>query len=78
MHPLGQDLSGLSLEELHKKYGELLKRVTMAYQWGKPDIVNQLNMLIQDYKEEIDLRNRKQMEEMQKNSKNFKNIIDIK
>jgi hypothetical protein len=33
---------------------------------------------MQDYQEEIQNRNRKTLEEMEKNSKNFKNVIDIK
>ena len=75
MHPLTPDLSKLSLEELNKKYGDLLGRITQAYRWGNPDMVNQLQMIMEDYRMELDNRNRKQLEEMEKNSKNFKNII---
>ena len=43
---------------------------------------NQIQMLMQDYQEEIDRRNQKAMDDMQKamekNSKNFTKIIDIK
>jgi hypothetical protein len=76
-HPLTPDLSKLTLDELNKKYGDLLKRTTYAYSIGNPDMVQQLQMLMEDYRNEIDIRNRKQLEEMEKNSKNFKNIIDI-
>jgi len=76
-HPLSPDLTKLTAEELTSKYGELLKRVTVSYRMGNADMVHQLQLLLQDYQAEMDLRNRKALEEMEKNSKNFKNIIDI-
>jgi hypothetical protein len=78
MHPLTPDLSNLSLDELNKKYGDLLSRMSQAYRWGNSDMIYQLQMIMEDYRNEIDLRNRRQLEEMEKKSKNFKNIIDIK
>lgn len=76
-HPLTPDLSKLTIEELNQKYGDLLNRITTAYRFGRPEMVQQLQMLMEDYKMELDERNRRQLEEMQKNSKQFKNIIDI-
>lgn len=76
-HPLTPDLSKLTIEELNQKYGDLLNRITGAYRLGRPEVVQQLQMLMDDYKMELDNRNLKQLEEMQKNSKQFKNIIDI-
>lgn len=77
MHPLTPNLSTLTAEELHQKNGELMKRWQFAYRIGNPDMIQQLQMLMQDYQAEIEVRNAKALEEMQKNSKNFKNIIDI-
>jgi hypothetical protein len=77
MHPLSPDLTKLTLDELNNKYGDLLKRITYAYQIGQPDMVQQLQMLLQDYQSEIQVRNQKALADMEKNSKNFKNIIDI-
>ena len=77
MHPLSPDLTKLTLDELNNKYGDLLKRITYAYQIGQADMVQQLQMLMQDYQAEIQVRNQKALAEMEKNSKNFKNIIDI-
>ena len=77
MHPLGPDLTGLTDEELHKKFGELQKRFNQAYRFGPQGIIPQLQMLMQDYQAEISLRNQKQMEELNKNSKGPKGIIDI-
>jgi hypothetical protein len=77
MHPLTPDLSKLTTEELNNKYGELLKRTTFAYRIGNADMVYQLQMLMGDYQNEIQLRNAKALEDMEKQSKQFKNIIDI-
>ena len=76
-HPLAPDLTKLTIDELNAKYGDLLKRVTYAYRIGNPDMVQQLQMLLEDYRLELDNRNAKALAEMEKNSKNFKNIIDI-
>ena len=78
MHPLGSDLTGLTDDELHKKYGELQKRYGQAYRFGPQGIIPQLQMLMQDYQYEINIRNQKQMDELSKNtSKGPKGIIDI-
>lgn len=77
MHPLTPDLSKLTAEELQTKYGDLQKRYGVAFRMGRPDQIYQLQMLIQDYYAEIQRRNAKALEELEKNSKNFKNIIDI-
>jgi hypothetical protein len=77
-HPLAPDLTELTNEELNKKYNDLITRMNQAYRWGNPDMVSQLQMLMQDYQEELANRNRKALEDMEKTSKNFKNIIDIK
>lgn len=77
MHPLTPDLSKLTTEDLNNKYGDLLKRMTFAYRIGNPDMVAQLQMLMGDYQNEIQVRNQKALEDMEKHSKNFKNIIDI-
>ena len=78
MHPLAPDLTGLTDDELHKKYGELQKRFGQAYRFGSQSIIPQLQMLMQDYQSEISMRNQKQMEELSKNTgKGPKGIIDI-
>lgn len=77
MHPLTPDLSKISLEELQKKQSDLTNRLSTAYRWGNPAMVHQLQMLLQDYNAEVSMRGQKALAEMQKNSKQFKNIIDI-
>jgi len=77
-HPLTPDLSKLSMDELNQKYGDLMQRWQFAYRIGSTDMIQQLQLIIEDYQFEIQNRNRKLLEEMEKNSKNFKDIIDIK
>ena len=79
MHPLAPDLSGLSDDELQKKYNELNNRINAAYRMGNNDLVMQVQLLMQDYQMEIGARQRKMMEDLQKRSgKDFDDIIDIK
>lgn len=76
-HPLTPDLSKLTMDELTKKNSELVSRMSYAYRIGQSDMIGQLQLLMQDYQEEINNRNRRALEEMESKSKNFKNIIDI-
>ena len=78
MHPLVSDLSGLSTEELHKKYNELMQKYNQAHRFGPTGIIPQMQMILENYRYEMDARNRKIMEEMEEKSNKFKGIIDIK
>lgn len=78
MHPLLPNLSEMPMDELQKKYSDLQNRMSTAYRFGHGDQVYQLQLLLQGYQEEIQRRNAKELEALEKNSKNFKNIIDIK
>lgn len=79
MHPLAPDLSGLSDDELQKKYNELNTRVNAAYRMGSMDLIAQIQMLLEDYQVEIGARQRKMMADLQKKAgKDFDDIIDIK
>jgi hypothetical protein len=77
MHPLAPDLSKLSLDELNGKYAELMQRLSLSHRWGRPDMVAQLQLLMQGYQQEIQSRNQKALEAMEKSSGKFKHIIDI-
>lgn len=81
MHPLGPDLSGLSDDELNKKFGELQKRYTQCWRFGPGDLLPQLQMLMDDYQAEIQRRNAKIMEEITRKAeakgKGFGGVIDI-
>ena len=77
MHPLSPDLSQLNDTDLHKKYNDLTSRLTQAYRIGPVSIVGQLQMIIEDYKFEIQRRNQKILDDMAKKGKNLSGIIDI-
>jgi hypothetical protein len=77
MHPLIGDLTQMTTDELHKKFADLNKRISQAYGMGMSDAVQQLQMIMSDYKFEIERRNQKMMEEMTAKTAEFKHIIDI-
>ena len=77
MHPLAPDLSKLTDDELQKNRGELQNRMMMSYRMGNPDLITQLQLLLQDYDMEIQTRNQRLMDQMSKANKNFGNIINI-
>lgn len=77
MHPLVSDLSGLSTEDLHKKYNELLQKYNQAHRFGPVSVLPQMQMILENYRYEMDVRNRKIMEEMEAKNDKFKGIIDI-
>jgi hypothetical protein len=69
MHPLAPNLTGLTDEELHTKRGELQGRLSYAYQIGNADMVGQLQLLLQDYAMEVELRNQKMLDDAQKSGR---------
>lgn len=77
-HPLAPNLSELSTDDLNNKYNDLSQRLSQAYRFGMSSAVQQLQMLQMHYQEEIQRRHAQQLEDMQKNNKNFNKIIDIK
>lgn len=78
MHPLVSDLSNLTAEELQKKYTELTTKMNQAYRHGPTSVIPQMQMILDHYREEIDKRHRKTLEDMEQKSDKFKGIIDIK
>jgi len=77
MHPLSPDLTQLSDTDLHKKYNDLVSRLTQSYRFGSTSVVNQLQMILEDYRLEIERRNQKILDDIAKKSKNLNGIIDI-
>jgi len=69
MHPLAPDLSKLADEELHTKRSELQNRMSLAYRMGSADMVNQLQLLLQDFAMEVERRNQKMMDDAQKSGR---------
>lgn len=78
MHPLTQDLTGLTDKVLTDKISELDRKLSMAYRVGSP-VTHQIMMVLEDYKSEHQRRMAVQMEKaMQQSGKTFDDIIDIK
>jgi hypothetical protein len=69
MHPLTNDLSTLSDEELHSKRSDLNTRLGFAYRMGYSDMVNQLQLILGDYAMEVERRNQKMLEQAQKSGR---------
>jgi hypothetical protein len=76
MHPLAPNLSELTIEELTGKYNELVKKTLQAQRMGSGSLINQLGMLMEDYRLEISRRQQQILADANKNA-SFKNIIDI-
>jgi hypothetical protein len=77
-HPLAPDVSGLTDDELFNKINEINNKISIAWRSGSGSVVPQMQMILSHYQEEAQRRHSKKLEEMEKNSKGFKNIIDIK
>lgn len=81
MHPLAPNLHDVSMEELNTKYNDLTKRYNQAYKFGPQSILPQIEMMLDHYQNELNERNRRQLEEMnrkaEESGKGFKGIIDI-
>ena len=78
MHPLTQDLSGLSDQELANKIADLDRKYVAAIRMGSM-IANQIAMMAEDYRAEHQRRLAVQMEKiLEKQGTTFDKIIDIK
>jgi hypothetical protein len=77
MHPLVGNLEELSNEELHKKYNELMTKFNQAHRFGPVSVIPQMQMILENYKFEMDKRNRKTLEEIESKNNKFKGIVDI-
>lgn len=63
MHPLQETLTTLTDDELSSKIFDINKKITQAYRMNMIDAVNQLRLLMQGYQSEFEERQRKQLEE---------------
>ena len=77
MHPLLNNLTELTDEQLYAKHAELTKKLTASYRLGYGDVIYQMQLIIGEYQAEIGRRQEKAYEEMQKRGKQFTNIIDV-
>lgn len=77
MHPLAPNLTELSDTELMTKHMDLKKKLMQAYRMGPASIVQQLQMLDEDYTREASARQAKMLEDAQKNNPDLNGTIDI-
>jgi hypothetical protein len=78
MHPLAPDLTVLKDDELAKKYGDLSNRLSQAHRFGNGQMAFQIQMMMEDYQNEISNRRHKMMEDLLNKDDKFRGIIDIK
>lgn len=77
MHPLVGDLAGFTDDELFLKINELTSKMHRAYRMGYGDAVQQLQMILEDYRFEYQRRQDKIMEEIAGKNGDFKDYINI-
>ena len=77
MHPLTQDLTKLTDEELNQKYNELQKKMTLSYRMGSSDLIAQISMVMEDFQREMQARNQKLMDQSNEQAAKYANKIDI-
>jgi hypothetical protein len=77
-HPLAPDVTHLKDDELYQKINELSSKMNTAWRLGSNDAVRQMQMILAHYQEEAGNRNRKKLEDMEKNGKDLNKLIDIK
>lgn len=65
MHPLTPLLSDLSDDEISAKINELQNHMNFAYRMAQHGMVQQIQMLLEDYRIEHQSRQKKMMEELQ-------------
>ena len=55
-----------------------MQKYNQAHRFGPISVLPQMKMILENYRFEMDVRNRKLLEEMEEKSDKFKGIIDIK
>lgn len=74
-HPLIEQLSGLTLDEIQSKISDLNKKLAFAYRTGNQPVINQLQLIMGSYQEAY----RNKMDELMPkgDSDKYSNKIDI-
>jgi len=80
-HPLTPNLRELSDTDLMKKQSELQKRIIYGYQTGNSNMISQVELMLNDYREESMRRDRERTEKaneaVDNKGKNWDDLIDI-
>jgi hypothetical protein len=78
MHPLTPNLRELSDNDLNEKFRELSNKLNAAYRMGNAAMVQQIQMILEDYQQEVSRRQQKAYEEMMNKGGMFDGIIKVK
>jgi len=80
-HPLTPNLRELSDSDLLKKQSELHKRIIYGHQTGNANLISQVELMLDDYREESMRRDRERTaqanETAEGKGKNWDDLIDI-
>ena len=77
-HPLTPNITELTDSELIKKINELNKRLVWAHTSGHGSVVNQIHMMLDDYKAEQQRREHERYEKVNKGKdKDWDSLIDV-
>jgi hypothetical protein len=78
MHPLTPNLADLNDNDLNDKFRELSNKLNTAYRMGNPALVQQIQMMLEDYQLEVSRRQQKAYDEMMNKGGMFDGIIKVK
>jgi hypothetical protein len=78
MHPLTPNLAEMSDNDLNDRFRDLSNKLSSAYRMGSTDMVNQIQMLMEDYQAEIMKRQQKAYEDLVGKGNMFDGIIKVK
>jgi len=77
-HPLSPNVFDMSDSDLSKKINELNKRLVWAHTSGHGHVVNQIHMMLDDYKAEQQRREHERYEKINKGKdKDWDSLIDV-
>lgn len=76
-HPLEEDLSELSIDEVEKKLNELSKKYNIAARFGNHSLLTQIATFVTIYKQEINERYAKQMKDQQEQANDINKLINV-
>ena len=72
MHPLTPSLTNLTDDEVLTKINDIQNLISFSYSMGRPEMIQQLQMVLEDYRFEQQKRQQKLMDELQQTlSKNI-------
>lgn len=76
-HPLIGDISGLTIEELGSKVGELQKKLAIAQRSGNGHLSNQIRMALESYYNTYQTRLQESYQQANTNNIDFEHKINI-